>query len=836
MKFSKRFLFVPILLVTFFYLFYSSYRDVKERTLNDFNFQQFALAKQASRGIESFFVYYQRELEFLSKLKYVADLNDQGRNLLEAFFKNHSDQIEAITIVDANGILKYTFPYNKGAIGRDISIQAHIKSVIATQKATVSDVFTTVQGYRAIAYHVPIISENKYQGSIAILIPIDKLGKRFIENIRTGETGYGWMISKEGIGLFDPQNNQLGKYAKEIFNSYPSVIELINRTQNENEGTSICYLSPSGNTKKGLSRIITAFYRISLDNTYWTILIFTPEKEVFAKLTTFRNHLYIIFSLMVIVIGIYLYLALKASYVLIEEKKRKALKNTLLQSEKRFRTIFELSPAGIILIDQKGTIIEVNSSFCKTLGYLREELLSKNIRIFTGASKQDEIEKHIAEILSGKTLKHEVTNIRKDGTTFLISLYETLIILPDGKPGILSVSNDITEREKTHQELITAKEKAEESDRLKSAFITNMSHELRTPLNAIIGFSNLMLDAGADNETTSYLKIISNSGMHLLSLVEEILDISMIETEQVKINYEKAAISSVLYDVKNIIHGEKLKENKGNIELILNFNDELSDQIIYTDSRKLKQVLINLLKNSLKFTDEGSIEFGFIQIEKNNSGYFKFYVKDSGIGIDKKYHDVIFNNFRQIDDTHTRKYSGTGIGLSIAKKIVEMLGGEIWLESEPGKGSVFYFTTPVLTDKIQPVNYNQNQVISTENTYSGKTVLIAEDEVTSFEFLRILMTKMKIRVLWAKNGIEAINICETDPSINLVLMDIKMPLMNGYESATRIKQIRPELPVVAQTAHAMMADKEEALKAGCDDYLSKPIEIIQLKNLLKKYL
>jgi hypothetical protein len=185
MKISKRFLFVPVVLISLSYLFYSAYKDVKDKTLNEFNLQQFTLAKQASRGIESFFIYYQRELLFLSKIKSVSELNNQGKDLLADFYNSYSDQIEAITIVDSKGILKYTYPLNNAAIGKDISNQPHIKEIIKTHKPTVSEVFTSVQGFRAIAYHVPVIIDNEYKGSIGILIPLDKLGKRFVENIRT---------------------------------------------------------------------------------------------------------------------------------------------------------------------------------------------------------------------------------------------------------------------------------------------------------------------------------------------------------------------------------------------------------------------------------------------------------------------------------------------------------------------------------------------------------------------------------------------------------------------------------------------------------------------------
>ncbi|HEX7493279.1 MAG TPA: cache domain-containing protein, partial [Bacteroidales bacterium] len=341
MKLSKRFLILPVILASFTYLFYSAYKDVRDRTLSEFNSQQFTLARQATRGIESFFIYYQRELLFFSKLKYVSELNTQGEDILADFYNNNSDQIEAISVVDSKGILKYTFPLNKEAIGKDISNQKHIETIIKPHKSTVSDVFTSVQGFRSIAYHVPIFRNGDYKGSIAILIQLDKLGKRFVENIRTGETGYGWMISEAGIEIYNPSYNQIGKSAKEVYSNFPSVTELINKTVTHAAGTSVCYTTPAMSVSKDLTKTLAAFYRVSLDNTFWTIIIFTPETEVFAKLTSFRNRLYILFSLIIIVMVTYFYLSFKASNILLEEKKRKAVEKILRESENRFRTIFE---------------------------------------------------------------------------------------------------------------------------------------------------------------------------------------------------------------------------------------------------------------------------------------------------------------------------------------------------------------------------------------------------------------------------------------------------------------------------------------------------------------
>jgi PAS domain S-box-containing protein len=957
MKLSKRVLIVPVIVALFTYLFYSAYKDVKDRTLSEFNIQQFTHAKQASRGIESFFIYYQRELKFLSDLEYVSDLNQQGKDLLANFYKSHSDQFDAISIIDSEGILKYTYPINDTAIGRDISTQPHIKRILQTHQPTVSDVFISVQGFRTIAYHIPIMRENSYKGSIAILIPIDNLGKRFVENIRMGETGYAWMISEKGIVLFNPHFDQTGKSAKELFKDLPSVGDLLDKTSKETEGTAICFMPDEKKGELEFSKTLSAFFRIPLGNTFWTILFFTPEKEVYSKLTSFRNRLYVLSLLIIIVMIIYFYLSFKASNILKEEKKRKAIEKTLVESEKRFRIMFELSPTGIILIDKQETVIEVNSSFCDTLGYSREEVLGKNIKLFASPSKEGEIENNISEILSGKTMIHEVTNIRKDGSSCIVALYETMIMLPDGTPGILSVSNDITEmklaqermltlsralesigecvsitdyqnniifvnsafcktygyredeligknikilrshndiisitdrvlgstidggwtgelinikkdgtefpielstsnikdekgnpialigiavditeRKKAQKELINAKEKAEESDRLKSAFLANMSHELRTPLNAIIGFSGLITESGPDQNTISYSEIISKSGLHLLSLVEDIFDTSMIEIGQIKTNFEKTEIASLMEDVKDIIHGEQIRENKTGVGLILDINGSEKEKYLVTDNRKLKQILMNLLRNALKFTDSGFIEFGFKEIADTEKNYFQFYVKDTGIGIDKKNHEIIFNLFRQIDDTNTRRFGGMGLGLSIVKKTVEILGGKIWVESEPGKGSIFFFTLPVRPDKNEDNNNIADKGSKMGKDYSGRTVLVAEDEQSNFDFLKILLTRLNIKVLWAKDGQEAVDMCETDPSINLVFMDIKMPRLNGYEATRIIKIKRPDLPVIAQTAYAMTTDQMEAEKAGCNGYLSKPIKISQINQILETYL
>ena len=400
---------------------------------------------------------------------------------------------------------------------------------------------------------------------------------------------------------------------------------------------------------------------------------------------------------------------------------------------------------------------------------------------------------------------------------------------------LVFVSDQISisiERKRKEQKLLSALEKATESDKLKSAFLATMSHELRTPLNAIIGFSDLINKSLPIEDVYEYATIINSSGNHLLNIVEDLFDITLIESGETKINNKEVEINSFLNDINKaiIIEQNKLEKNNINLNLIIPNSDE--KVILFTDSLKLKQIFNNLLKNALKFTHNGHINFGFGIEEIQGKSYCKFYVQDTGIGISKDKHDVIFDIFRQIDDSHTRTYEGTGIGLSISKKLTELLGGKIWLESEEDVGSAFYFTIPYEGKVV--IDPKNEKTIVEEGSLKSKTILIVEDDPDSLEFLKILLEMANINSYWAHSGEEAIKYCHENMSIDLVLMDINMSGINGYEATKEIKKFRPKLPIIAQTAYAFGGDKEKALDVGCDDYISKPIDKEELMEMITK--
>jgi PAS domain S-box-containing protein len=426
-----------------------------------------------------------------------------------------------------------------------------------------------------------------------------------------------------------------------------------------------------------------------------------------------------------------------------------------------------------------------------------------------------------------------------------------IIVSPikDGKNRIyrlLAVSRDITERKQAVEklkeksalieaqnreymemnlQLQEAKEKAEESDRLKSAFLANMSHEIRTPLNAIVGFSTLLAQNANSEENEKFAELVRINSDTLLRLIDEILDLSKIEANQITLKNEECNVNQLL---KELFSASKIfleKENKTGIEISLKIPDTAPDSYFLTDHVRLRQVLTNILENAIKYTEDGGqIGFGYtvVKDESDPDGKkaLKFYVKDTGIGIPGDKIEHIFERFYKIEGSRNKLYRGTGIGLTITKNLVELLGGRIWVESEPGTGSEFYFTLPFVMGKEICQAAGNGETLKDWKT---KTVLIAEDVEASFILISELLTGTGVHILHAKDGHEAVDCCEKYPEVDLILMDIKMPNMDGYEAIRRIKKLKPGLPIIAQSAYAMPSEQQKALDAGADDYLTKPI-------------
>jgi len=391
-----------------------------------------------------------------------------------------------------------------------------------------------------------------------------------------------------------------------------------------------------------------------------------------------------------------------------------------------------------------------------------------------------------------------------------------------------SLENEIEQRKLSEQELrITqshlrvAKEKAEESDKLKSAFLANMSHEIRTPMNAIVGFSNLLASEELnDKQRKQYCVYINNSSNTLLRLIDDILDIARIEAGQLNITKSEFGMHEVCCELYKVFREELEHKNKGHLRLNLSLPQ--NNYVLQNDEMRIRQVLTNLLNNAIKFTQEGEIELGYYP--KDNQ--LHFYVKDTGIGIPKDKQHLVFERFERIENTGMPKTSGTGLGLSISKKIIELLGGNMWLTSDGKTGSTFYFSLKFDGSATNGMSKSVNGMSSKlpDINWREKHILIAEDEVLNFHYIKEILKKTGAKIMWARDGKQAVNLAAKNPTVNLILMDIKMPHLDGYGAMHSIKQILPNTPIIAQTAYAMSEEKDKCLQSGFDDYISKPIK------------
>lgn len=386
------------------------------------------------------------------------------------------------------------------------------------------------------------------------------------------------------------------------------------------------------------------------------------------------------------------------------------------------------------------------------------------------------------------------------------------------------------------KDLKIAKDKAEESDMLKTAFLANMSHEIRTPMNAIVGFSNLLLDPESTQpEKEEYIHLINSNSDNLMNLINDIIDISIIEAGQIKITKSTVCIFDTLEELRLIFDQELFKVGKSQIDLKVEYN--LSDPLVSltTDKNRFKQIFSNLISNAIKFTNNGSVIFG---VKGLNSNSFTFYVKDTGVGIPECNRESIFDRFSKFNtDDDSKLFSGTGLGLALCREIIELLGGNIWLESKVGEGSVFYFTLPHLIsgDNIDlDISYVQETPSSFD--FKDKTVIIAEDVVSNYQLLRAYLFKTGINIVWAKNGSEVINYLTNNKNVDLILMDVQMPVMDGIKTIEVIRSTGNKVPVIVQTAFALTDEIEKCFNAGCNDYIVKPIRKEELMNIIYSYL
>lgn len=492
-----------------------------------------------------------------------------------------------------------------------------------------------------------------------------------------------------------------------------------------------------------------------------------------------------------------------------------------------FEQLFEAAPEGILILDTNDCIIRCNNAFSKMFGFSLSEISGLPVNeVIVPDNLKDEGSSLTRQAMTGIT-GHETMRQKKDGSIIHVSILACPITQPDGMLALYGIYRDITRQKEIEQELLLSKEKAEQSDKLKTAFLNNLSHEVRTPLNAITGFSSLLQGKDVGEEQIKYLTdAIFDSSQQLLGVIDSIVRISAIEAGVIELHENQINIHDTIKKIFTDFEGKAKKK-----QLRFRYHNMIgnNDRIVIADSTKLYYILFVFVENAIKFTDKGHVEVGC----QLSGDQISFYVADTGCGVDPGYQNIIFERFRQADIVGSGLNSGMGLGLPIAKAYIEAMQGKVALESKPGKGTTITFTIPWKKPEAdnRDIKGHSNNIPKEK-----KTILVAEDEEYNFYLTREILTFRKINVVHAWNGKEAVDIIKNNPDVNLVLMDVKMPVMGGYEATKLIKALRPELPVVALTAYALLGDKEKALENGCDDYLAKPVSMKDFEAVVDKYL
>lgn len=527
-------------------------------------------------------------------------------------------------------------------------------------------------------------------------------------------------------------------------------------------------------------------------------------------------------------------------------------------------------PNAAFVISPSGEIVDINTSFSNLLGYEINELVGKSVKHIVCESEIFRIKTLLKSFNADRMPMTKMVFFSKAERLFSLELNISKLHLPSfSQEGLLVLANsnandDVNENKYSQTimseseekiklqyenfaalnnelkeanklianmsaDLLIANKKAEEHEKLKSAFLANMSHEVRTPINGIVGFSQLLLKEDQSvEERREFIEIIQNCSQQLLDIINDIIDISKIDTNQISLKISQVNLNHLMRDMFHFFHP---KAESGNLDLEVSFGLPADNLQVELDDARLRQVLMHVIGNAIKFTPKGKVNFGYTV----RAGYLEFFVEDTGVGIPQDMIRSVFDRFIQVETGLSRQAGGTGLGLSIAEALINKMGGEIWAQSVVDVGSTFYFTIPLVRSGLSPIELD----LATSNpkdTPRSVNIIIADDNEINYMYLKELLKELNPILTWATNGQEVLDIVKNNENIDLVLMDIKMPLMDGYEATREVKKLRPNLPVIAQTAYAMAGDRDKALEAGCDEYITKPINKEHFQNMIARFL
>ena len=812
-------------IISVVYLAHLNHQNFKKTIISQTQRQLLTIAKTTAKRVEEYFSEHLHALKTISinpfvqqevsqKIKHAKP--DVGYCPVKALYKIHQNDMDALTTLDADGIMLHRHPFSElfAATNRpggvDFSDNPGAAYVLKEHKSYFSEVFNNCSGNRAVTISEPVFFGNKFAGIAQWMVQIDTISKQFIEKIAVGRKGYMWVFDDRDVILSHPQKDLIGRL---ILDKMRDKRAKRDRTSNENSlkehiKEKHAYLHKVKIEEEGygigkdcLSNqlYIVGYSRISMGNLHWNLLATVPYSEIAGPINKNTKNTFSLAALFILLFGtgsMTLFKTQKKKDRLETETKylKKIAKSSeaLLINEKALKNAHQelshiFNAAGPLYVIDKGyNVLRVNENFCSFFSMEEEKILGKKCYEMWSGPLCHTPECALKRINSGME-RSECETDKKLGDGRSVSCLVTATPYRDTEGemiGIVVSFADITERKQAEEELVEAKEEAEEANRGKSEFLANMSHEIRTPMNGIIGMIELIKDTTLSREQEEYLEMAGTSADSLLNLINDILDFSKIEAGRLDMEKVNFNLRSTLKSITQML---SMRAREKGLEFACRLKPDVPS-FLGGDPGRLRQIIINLGSNAVKFTEKGkvSIDCG-IENKDKKSVLLHIAVSDTGIGLPQDKLKTVFESFRQADGSTTRKYGGTGLGLAIAKQLSQMMGGKIWVESELGQGSVFHFTArfAIITEKKQIKDESKPFVAEDaggeKQPEQSLTILLAEDDLINQKVAQGILEKLGHSIRIANNGQEALEYLEQH-KVDLVLMDVQMPVMDGYEA------------------------------------------------------
>ncbi len=824
------------------YFFYSIFSDAKEKAINELNARQLILAIQAQNGIEAFFNTTIESMKKLSESDHIIHLDDRGKQELDLAYKiNPGGAVLAITRVDVNGVISYTTPYNPELIGRDISSQKHVQTIFKTKRSTASDVFTAVQGYRAIALHVPVIKNDKFYGTIGVLIDFLSISKAYLENIKLGETGYAWMTSKEGIELFCPIPGHTGKSVFENCKEFPSIISMANEMVKGKQGKAVYLFDMIRGEHSETIKKHAVYQPIRILDSFWTIVVASNEDELFAGLVTFKNKLIILFAFILFGSFYFSYYGMKSWGILREEANRKQAEEALKEKTKFLDKIIETSALSMWISDEKGTAIRTNPACLEFFGTTEEEVIGK-YNLFKDAVIEKKgfmpIIKDIFE--KGKpasfVIDYDFGDVGhvdvKNATHKIIQTVLTPVIDNNKKvSNVIVQAIDLTEIKKAEEEKIRVTKLLSEHEKLSlvGQIAGKMAHDFNNILGIIMGNTELALTNCPDDQIKKKLELIYSQTIRGKNLTRNL--VAFAKDQEPK--QEFFSINEKLDLVINL-----LKKDLEDIQVNRQYGRGIPE--LLADPGMMEHAIVNLVQNSIHAVSLVEQPEIIIRTHCRNE-YIVFEIEDNGCGIPPEFLGEIYEpsftlkGSKDKNGMYKPDIKGTGYGMSNVKKYIEQHKGDISVHSELQKGTRVTIKLPVIKKEL---SVEEIANVKKEKIFFEKYILVVEDEqaISDIQYRLLTHEPCHHKVDIANNGQVAIDLLNRN-EYDLISLDYVLPgKFNGMDIYHHVRETNKIVPILFISGNIEFLESIKDLKQKdyYIDHLSKPCKNMDYVNSINK--